>query len=86
MIFDWWKIFNLLEFETAGLVSRTYTLELQDLGVKDIMVTKGNYVSILYEGVFLSLNMNAANPFTFEGHAIYIDGNNDVYLGIEVQP
>lgn len=85
MIYNWFKIFNLTEFEALDLVSKNYHLDLEGLGEKDILVTKGNGVSILYEGIFLTVNLNAKNPFPFEGHAVYIKENNDVYLGIEVE-
>lgn len=82
MIYNWFKIFNLTEFEALGLVQKTYTVELEDIGEKDILVTKGNLVSILYEGTFLSIGVTADNPFEFEDLAIYLDVNNDVWLGV----
>lgn len=85
MTFTWFQIFNLDEFEALNLVSKVYTLELEGLGEKDFLVTKGNMVSVAYEGVMLSLGLNAENPFAFEGLAIYQDEEtNDVYVGIEI--
>jgi hypothetical protein len=83
--YDWYKIFNKTEFEALGLVSRMYSLVLEEIGLKEILVTKSNYLSLTYEGIFLSLAVNDKNPFEFEGHAIYLDDNNDVFLGIEVE-
>jgi len=40
---------------------------------------------MLYDGVFLSLELNDVSPFIFEGHAIYKDSSENVYLGIEVE-
>lgn len=85
MEFTWFKIFNSDEFEATGLVSKTYTWFLEGIGQKDILVTKGVAIGMTYEGVFLSLNMSDENPFIFDGHAIYIDANNDVFLGIEIE-
>lgn len=84
MIYNWFKIFNLSEFNSLNLISKTYTLILQDIGEKDILVTKGNRTSILYDGVYLSLDLNLRNPFKFESHAIYKDLSNNIYLGILV--
>lgn len=85
MTYDWYKIFNEGEFEALDLVSKSYTLDLEDIGEKTILVTKGNYLSILYEGIFLSADLNDKNPFAFDGHAIFRDSESgDVYLGIEV--
>lgn len=90
MTFTWFKIFNLTEFEALNLVSKTYTQILEGIGQKDILVTKGECVSMLYEGIFLPLQLNDINPFIKEGeaegdlaYAIYIDADDDVYLGIE---
>lgn len=90
MIFTWFKIFNLTEFNATGLVSRTYTVILEGLGQKEILVTKGELVSMTYEGFFLPIQLNSKNPFVKESdaegevaHAVYVAGNNDVYLGIE---
>lgn len=84
MIYNWFKIFNKTEFDALDLVSKTYTFNLEGIGQKDVLVTKGLGYGITYQGVFLSLNLNDLNPFEFEGYAIYIDGDENVYLGIEV--
>lgn len=85
MNYNWFKIFNLTEFNATGLVSRKYTLNLEGIGEKTILVTKGVAVGMTYEDVFLSLELNDKNPFEFEGHAIYVDSeSNDVYLGLPV--
>ncbi len=82
-IYDQYKLFNLDEFEATEFVSRTLSVFLGDLGLKSILVTKGNLVSVLYDGVFLSLNLNDKNPFEFEDRAIFLDPDNDVWLGIK---
>lgn len=85
MIYNWFKIFNKTEFEALDLPSKEYLLNLEGVGEKTILVTKGNSVGILYEDVFLLLDLNNKNPFEFDDHAIYVDINNDVYLGIKVE-
>ena len=82
MIYDWYKIFNLATFEALGLVSQNITVELEGIGQKEILITKGNAVSIIYEGVFLTLSFSSNNPFEFEDHAVYVDESSDVWLGI----
>lgn len=84
MTFGWYKLFNKTEFVGLDLVSRTLNLELEGIGEKDILITLGETLSITYEGVFLSCELNDKNPFVFEGHAVYLDANNDVWLGIEI--
>lgn len=80
--FNFYKIFNKAEFEALDLVSKEYNLTFADLGPKTILVTKGNTISITYEGVLLSLELNDKNPFEFDGYAIFLSITGDVYLGI----
>lgn len=84
-MFNWFKIFNKVEFEATGLPSRTLTLNLKGIGQKNILITKGNELGVLYEGIFLVVGLNGNNPFRWEGLAVYLDENNDVFLGIEIE-
>lgn len=78
----WYKIFNLTEFEALGLVSKSYLLDLEALGQKEILATKGNLVSIVYEGIFLPINLEGNNPYSIDDHSVYLDANNDIWLGV----
>lgn len=82
MIFDWYKILNRGEFEAAGLVSREVDVILEGIGQKTVLVTRGNLVSIVYDGVMLSIGLSGSNPFIFGGYAAYLDQNDDIWLGI----
>lgn len=82
--YNWFLIFNLASFEATGLISRTYTVDLLNIGTKDVLVTKGNLVSLTYDGIMLSLNLLGANPFEMDGHACYLDDNGNVWLGTPV--
>lgn len=84
MIYRWFRIFNLTEFNETELTSKSYTLELDGVGVKNILVTQGNLLSMTCDGVMLSVNLNEKNPFEFDDMAIYLDGANDVFLGFAV--
>jgi hypothetical protein len=87
MNFNWFKLFNLDEFLALGLVSKVYQVVLEGVGQKNILVTSGNLVSIVYDDVLLALEFEADNPFVRQGddsiYAIYRDSNGDVHLGIE---
>lgn len=90
MIYQWFLIFNLTEFIATGLVSRTITTFLEEIGEKDILITRGNEVSIVYEDVILPVLYEGENPFVSEGddgtYAVFKDpATEDVYLGIEVE-
>ncbi len=80
-LYDAFKVINLDEFNDTGLVSREVTQIFGSLGLKTVLVTKGNLVSILWDDKFLSLNLNDKNPFEFEGYAIFVDPANDLWIG-----
>jgi hypothetical protein len=82
--YNWFNICNKDEFDSLDLYSKEYEVVLQDIGLKNILVTKGNYYSFLYEDIFLTYNLNSKNPFVFGDYAIYLDANNDFWLGIKV--
>lgn len=91
MIFTWYKIFNKTDFLALDLPSKTYTQILDGIGQVDILVTNGNLISMLYDGIFLPVELNDLNPSVIPAepgletlaYASYIDDNDDVYLGIE---
>ena len=84
MNYDWFKIFNKDEFEALDLVSKEYTFDFDGYGLKNLLVTKGNLLSVKIDDIFLSVNLNDKNPFAMDQRAIFIDPDNNVYVGIEV--
>lgn len=83
MIFKWWYIFNTNEFTALDLVSRNYLLDLDGLGLVNVLVTQGVGLGITYDGTFLPLELNGKNPFSIDGRAVFVRENGDVFLGIE---
>lgn len=88
MIFDWYNIFNLDEFLSFGLISKSYFPTLEGIGDEEILVVKSNLTSVIFRDVMLPIQFNGDNPIVREGddgtYAVYIKENNDVYVGIEV--
>ena len=85
-VLTWYKTFNLTVFIATGLVSRTQTFPLDNIGDVDITITQGNLTSLVFEDVtgkpkMLPINLNEKNPFVFEGYGVYLDGNNDIWIG-----
>lgn len=83
MLFDWYKIINKNDFDALDLYSVEKTFFMQGIGLKTILVTKGNFYGLTYDGVFLSVELNNKNPFIFEDKATYIDDADDIWLGIK---
>lgn len=79
---NWYNLFNLTEFEGTELVSKEIDVNLVGIGQKTILVTKGFSVGITYDDVFLTLGLG--NPFPFGNHSVYVDANQNVWLGVPV--
>lgn len=82
MTYNWYQIFNIDEFNAEGLYSKQYEIELVGIGLKSIFVVKGFSYSIIYDNTMLTVNMAGNNPFEFNGYAIYLDEENNVWLGV----
>lgn len=81
MTYTWYFVFERSEFEATGLTSKTYVLNLQSIGQKNVLVTKAELLGITYDGSFLALDLNDKNPFEMDGFAIFED-ERGVWLGI----
>jgi hypothetical protein len=81
----WYWIFNHTQFLASGLVSKQATLDLEDIGDTEILITRGNLTSLVINGVMLSLNLNDENPFEFDSGAIYIDDDQNVWYGVLIE-
>lgn len=89
MIFEWYKIFNLTEFTALGLVSKSYTPTLEDIGEEEFLVVKGNTTSVIFRDVMLPIKFNGDNPTSREGDegtygVLLKESTQDVYVGIAV--
>ncbi len=80
--YDWYFLINLVDFLATGLISREFQLNFPNLGLKTILLTSGELVSVTFDDVILSIGLNNKNPFYFDSHAVYYDSNGAVWLGI----
>lgn len=80
--YDWYFLVNLADFIASGLISREIQLNFQNIGLKTILITSGELVSVTFDDVILSIGLNNKNPFHFDSHAVYYDSNGAVWLGL----
>lgn len=84
MGFTWFKVFNKEEFEAKDVPSENVTMIFEGKGQKSFMITKGDSVSIVIDGVMLPVKFANKNPWSDSGFAVFLDDAQDVYLGFEV--
>ena len=82
MIYNWYPIILKTDFDALNIPSKEVSLYLQDIGLKTVLITKGNYYSFLYEDIFLTYNLNSRNPFNFDVYGIFLK-DDMFYLGIK---
>lgn len=81
MDYDWYKIANLDEFDEADLPSRTIIAELEDLGTKEILLTRGELYSVVFDEQFMPIGLSDKNPFIQGEWAVYQDQGRNVWIG-----
>lgn len=81
-MFEWFRLFNEVEFLALNLPSFEAEVILGDRGVRKILIVRGRMTSVVYEGEMLSLYLNDKNPFRLGELAIWRDAFSDVWLGI----
>ncbi len=78
---NWYNVCNKTTFEETELVSQKLTLTLGDLGEKEILITQGNEFGVTIDGYFLCASLNDKNPFQNQDFLLYVDEDDEVWLG-----
>lgn len=81
-MFTWYCLFNNDEFLATGYISFMSSFLINGFQEKTFLICRGVTTSVLYEDHYLVVGLNGRNPFRFNDHAIFLDDNNDVWLGI----
>lgn len=85
MLYNWYPIFNLDDFNALGLVSRTYTFDLIGQGIQNILACKSDAgVSVLYKDTFLPVDFEGYNPYKRSPYALKKDDSNMIWVGVEI--
>ncbi len=79
---EWFDVYNEATFLDEDLVSKSVTVDMGTRGDQTVVIFRGNFTSLLFDGVFLCADMNDRNPFHFADHLIYIDDDDEIWLGI----
>ena len=78
----WWKIYNLDEFNKVDVPDVYLSLNLDGLGLTDIVVMRGFNISVLFLGYVLTPFLNNRNGFSMANKvSAYIDDENNLWVG-----
>jgi hypothetical protein len=78
----WYRLVNRQDFIDTGLPSFEAKVNLESIGETTVIVTRGVGVSLFFQDAFLPVNLNGKNPFRFGLHSVYVDQNDDLWLGV----
>lgn len=78
----WWKIYNLDEMNQVDVPDVYLSLNLDGLGLTDIVVMRGFNISVLFLGYVLTPFLNNRNGFSMANKvSAYIDDENNLWVG-----
>jgi hypothetical protein len=78
----WWKIYNLDELNKVDVPDVYLSLNLDGLGLTDIVVMRGFNISVLFLGYVLTPFLNDRNGFSMANKvSAYIDEENNLWVG-----
>jgi hypothetical protein len=78
----WWKIYNLDELNKVDVPDVYLSLNLDGLGLTDIVVMRGFNISVLFLGYILTPFLNDRNGFSMANKvSAYIDEENNLWVG-----
>lgn len=78
----WWKIYNLDELNKVDVPDVYLSLNLDGLGLADIVVMRGFNISVLFLGYVLTPFLNDRNGFSMANKvSAYIDEENNLWVG-----
>ena len=83
MSWNYWKVYTVKEFEVQNVPQVTITRDLDTLGTVEISFFQGFNLSVLFQGVILTPNLNDRNPFDKNGVAAYTDEKGQILVGKE---
>jgi hypothetical protein len=78
----WYNVYNRQDFIDEDLVSKELTLDLEDLGETIVLLTQGNCLGLAVDGTFLALELNDKNPMKSGDYLAYVDGDDEIWLGV----
>lgn len=78
----WWQIMNLDDFDKLNVPEHYLSVNLEGIGVTDIVVMRGFNISVLFLGYVLTPFLNNRNGFSANNKvSAYIDEDNILWVG-----
>lgn len=83
-MWQWYKIYNLDNFDELNVADYTFDIELEGRGVCIFRICKGNFYAVIVDGVYLVPFLNGKNGFNMDNRSAYIDAKRNLWVGYYV--
>lgn len=80
-MWQWYKIFNLNDFDKLSVPDYAFEIELEDKGVQSFRICKGFLYSVIVDGIYLTPFLNDMNGFNKNERSAYIDEERNLWVG-----
>ncbi len=80
-MWQWYKIFNLNDFDKLSVPDYTFVLELEDRGLQTYRICKGFEYSVIVDGIYLTPFLNGKNGFAKNRRSAYVDDKRNLWVG-----
>lgn len=80
-MWKWYNIFNLAEIDCLEVPDYYLTVDMEDLGLQTIVISKGFGYSVLFLGYWITPGVNNRNGYIVENKvSAYIDKQRNLWV------
>lgn len=80
-MWQWYKVFNLNNFDKLSVPDYVFEIELEDKGIQSFRICKGFLYSVIVDGIYLTPFLNDINGFNKNERSAYIDEERNLWVG-----
>lgn len=80
-MWQWYKVFNLNNFDKLSVPDYVFEIELEDKGVQSFRICKGFLYSVIVDRIYLTPFLNDINGFNKNERSAYIDEERNLWVG-----
>jgi hypothetical protein len=80
-MWQWYKIYNLDNFDKLGVTDYTFDIELEGRGWTTFRICKGTLYGVVVDGIYLAPSLNGKNEFNKGNRSAYIDDKRNLWVG-----
>lgn len=82
----WYNVGNKEEFLNKDIPQEVKTIDLEDLGEKEVVFINGINFSVIFNGRMMTPDLNGRNPFDAVDNTCYVDNlTGEVWVGYAVE-